>query len=157
MVHFMWNLLIFDFKVIFHKTGNLIVASFFSEKTYWLTLKFLGVVHHKMGPQTFAFWLVVMVTAKMLFPLIPWQLPLRVENPYSSTQNHNIKLINSPSFKSNWSFFLKIKCHKGSFPQWLLVIRHSNRAKDFESFRFSFYFIILHKNWSVLFLIVEFW
>ena len=150
-------MLIFDFKVIFHKTENLIVASFYLRNNLLTNSEIFRVVHHKMGPQTFAFWLVVMVTAKIPFPLIPWQLPLRVENPYSSPQNHNIKLINSPSFKSNWSLFLKIKCHKGSFPQWLLVIRHSNRAKDFESFRFSFYSIILHKNWSVVFLIVEFW
>ena len=46
-----------------------------------------------MNPQNCTSWLVVMVTPKILVSLLPWQLSWRVENPYSSIQNQNIKLI----------------------------------------------------------------
>ena len=101
MVHFTWNLLIFNFK-------------FFD-----LALKFLGVIitkyTHKMSPQVCISWLVVMVTAEMLFSMLPGQPSLRVENPCWSTQNKNITLINSPSFNTNWLLFLKINVTKGLF------------------------------------------
>ena len=82
----------------------------------------------------------------------------QVENPYSSTQN--IKLINTASFKSNQSLFLKIKCHKRSFPHWLLrSLGIKIGTKAFESdqnFRFLLYPIILHKDLFHYFLIVEY-
>ena len=120
-------------------------------------MKFLGVVHHKMGPQIFVFWLVVIVTAKMLFSLIPWQLSL-LEKPYSSAQNQRIKLVNSPSLMSNWLLFLKIKCHKGSFPQWLL--RSFDIAIGTKIMKIlDFHIILLYyiKIWSRPLFIVGFW
>ena len=46
-----------------------------------------------MNPQNCTSWLVLMVTLKILVSLLPWQLSCGVENPYSSIQNQNIKLI----------------------------------------------------------------
>ena len=66
------------------------------------------------------------------------------------TQIQNIKLINSPIFKSNWLLFLKIKCHKESILHWLLMLLGiATGRKDFErdkDFKFSFYSILLDKN-----------
>ena len=102
-----------------------------------------------MSPQVCIFWLVVVVTAKLVFSLLPWQRSFRVKNPYSSTQNQNIKLINSPSFKSNRSLFLEIKVYKWSFPHWLRALGIVIVAKGFRSdknIKFWFCSIILHKN-----------
>ena len=158
MAHFMWNLLIINFIAVFHKTENLVVATFYLRNNLFTNSEFLGVVHHKMGPQILAFWLVVMATAKMLFSLIPWQLPPRVENPYSSTQNQNIKLIISLSFKSNWLLFLKIKCHKGPFLQLLLrSLSTVIGVKILKVLDFHFSRLYYIKIWSMLLLIAEFW
>ena len=110
-----------------------------------------------MGPQIFPFWLVVMVTAKMLFSLILWQPPLRVKNLYSSTENQNINLINSPSFQWNWLLFLKIKCHKWYFPQWLLKsLGIAIRAKILNALDFHFILIHFIKIWSILLSLLTF-
>ena len=81
---------------------------------------------HKISPRICISWLVVMVTEKPAVlekkaaSLLPWQPSLRMENHYSSTQFQNIKLMELPSFKPNQLLYLQIKCHKRSFPQWLL-------------------------------------
>lgn len=66
------------------------------------------------------------------------------------TQIQNIKLINSPIFKSNRLLFLKIKCHKESILHWLLrSLGIATGRKDLESdkdFKFLFYSILLDKN-----------
>ena len=98
----------------------------------------------KLIPQISISWLFVMVTAKMLFSLLLWQLSLRVGNPYSFTQNQNINLINSPNFKSIWLLFLEIKCCKVSLPHWLLrPLDIAMRAKNFES----------NQNWVLMILL----
>ena len=98
----------------------------------------------KLIPQTSISGLFVMVTAKILFSLLLWQLSLRVGNPYSFTQNQNINLINSPNFKSIWLLFLEIKCCKVSFPHWLLrPLDIAMGAKNFES----------NQNWVLIILL----
>ena len=143
---FMWNFLLFNFKAVFHKIETLVVSTFHLRNNLLILLRnFQGLFIICI------FWLVVKVTIKkMLFSLLPWQPSLRVENPYLSTQNQNIKLINSSSFKSNRLLFLAIKSHKWSFPHWLLralgiAIGVKILGSD-QNFKFLFYSIILCKK-----------
>ena len=88
MVHFMWNLLIFNFKDAFHKTKNIAtlwLQHFMSETTCWLTLKFLGVVHYKMGPKNFWFLISCYGNCKNAVFFDTITTGTHSGNPYSST------------------------------------------------------------------------
>ena len=96
-----------NFKAIFHKIENLVVAAFYHRNNLlilpWNFLELFIIIKctNKVSPQIFIFWLVVMATAKMVFNLLPWQPVLTVKNLFWSTQNQNIKLINPTSFLSS--------------------------------------------------------
>ena len=51
----MRNLLIFNFEAVFHKTENLLVATFYLRNNWLTNSEILGGVRHKMGPQILVF------------------------------------------------------------------------------------------------------
>ena len=114
----MWNLLIFSFNAVFYKIKNLLVVTSFPQKQLVeFALQFCGAViitkcTYKMRQKVCISWLVVMLAAKFYFLCYHDNRHSKLNILIHLLQNQNIKLINSPSFKSNQLLFLEIKCRK---------------------------------------------
>ena len=132
----MWKLLVFYFKT-FRKVENLVVAIFYFRNKLALLWNFLGLLFIitkctcKMSPQICIFSLGVMVIVKMLFFVTMTTITQGNKNTYLSTQKQNIKLINSPSCKSNIFLILEIKKLQRVFYSMIKGIGHSNKSKNF--------------------------
>ena len=127
MVHSMWILLTDNLKTAFSQNWKFSGCNFFtSETTCWLYSEifwgcgaYITWIHHCIFLiDYYCNWrknviFFVTMTDIILNRHSGWIII------FSFRQNHNIKLIKSPTFKSNQILFLEIKYRKRSFPHWL--------------------------------------